>query len=97
MSKEENIPRESQNVEGEGHKVENPQTTNNVPAAQASDHHSADQKEASSPQQSLPEPQTTNYQPQTAPMEVHHPHHLTHKKKWTEYLLEFFMLFLQCF
>jgi len=27
-------------------------------------------------------------------MEVHHPHHLTHKKKWSEYLLEFFMLFL---
>ncbi len=97
MSKEENIPRESQNVEGEGHKVENPQTTNNVPAAKASDHHSADQKEASSPQQSPPEPQTTNYQPQTAPMEVHHPHHITHKKKWTEYLLEFLMLFLAVF
>src|SRR5215467_8490112 len=30
-------------------------------------------------------------------MEVHHPHHLTHKKKWTEYLLEFFMLFLAVF
>ncbi len=28
-------------------------------------------------------------------MEVHkHPHHVTHKKKWGEYLLEFFMLFL---
>ncbi len=27
-------------------------------------------------------------------MEVHHPHHPTHKKKWAEYLLEFFMLFL---
>jgi hypothetical protein len=26
-------------------------------------------------------------------MEVHHPHHPTHKKKWSEYLLEFFMLF----
>lgn len=26
-------------------------------------------------------------------MEVHHPHHLHHKKKWKEYLLEFFMLF----
>ena len=30
-------------------------------------------------------------------MEVHHPHHPTHKKKWTEYLLEFFMLFLAVF
>ena len=27
-------------------------------------------------------------------MEVHHPHHPTHKKKWPEYILEFFMLFL---
>lgn len=31
-------------------------------------------------------------------MEVHkHPHHVTHKKKWTEYLLEFSMLFLAVF
>lgn len=26
-------------------------------------------------------------------MEVHHPHHPTHKKKWNEYFLEFIMLF----
>lgn len=26
-----------------------------------------------------------------------HPHHVTHKKKWKEYLLEFFMLFLAVF
>jgi len=26
-------------------------------------------------------------------MEVHHPHHPTHKKNWKEYFLEFFMLF----
>ena len=30
-------------------------------------------------------------------METHHPHHVTHKKKWGEYLLEFFMLFLAVF
>ncbi|HUS03215.1 MAG TPA: hypothetical protein VMY77_15860 [Chitinophagaceae bacterium] len=30
-------------------------------------------------------------------MEVHHSHGITHKKKWTEYLLEFFMLFLAVF
>lgn len=31
-------------------------------------------------------------------MEIHkHPHHVTHKKKWPEYLLEFFMLFLAVF
>ena len=27
-------------------------------------------------------------------MEVHHPHHPSHKKKWSEYFLEFLMLFL---
>ena len=27
-------------------------------------------------------------------MEVHHPHHPTHKKNWSEYFLEFLMLFL---
>ena len=30
-------------------------------------------------------------------MEAHHPHHVTHKKKWAEYLLEFLMLFLAVF
>src|SRR3954464_15698984 len=46
---------------------------------------------------------TTNTDPinqiqETENMEVHkHPHHVTHKKKWGEYLLEFFMLFLAVF
>ena len=41
--------------------------------------------------------QTTNHKLQTE-MEVHkHPHHVTHKKKFGEYLLEFFMLFLAVF
>src|SRR5215510_665779 len=36
--------------------------------------------------------------PEIKEMEVHkHPHHITHKKKWGEYLLEFFMLFLAVF
>ena len=30
-------------------------------------------------------------------MEVHHAHHVTHKKKFGEYLMEFFMLFLAVF
>jgi len=35
---------------------------------------------------------------ETENMEVHkHPHHVAHKKKWGEYLLEFFMLFLAVF
>jgi hypothetical protein len=36
--------------------------------------------------------------PQTETMEIHkHPHHVTHKKKWGEYVLEFLMLFLAVF
>ncbi|MEP6674058.1 MAG: hypothetical protein ABJA78_02860 [Ferruginibacter sp.] len=35
---------------------------------------------------------------ETDNMEVHkHPHHVTHKKKWGEYMLEFLMLFLAVF
>src|SRR5580765_8786899 len=35
---------------------------------------------------------------ETENMEVHkHPHHVTHKKKWGEHLLEFIMLFLAVF
>ena len=42
--------------------------------------------------------ETINPNQETENMEVHkHPHHVTHKKKWTEYLLEFFMLFLAVF
>lgn len=52
-----------------------------------------------------PEPETINPpaekagdKPETENMEVHkHPHHVAHKKKWTEYLLEFLMLFLAVF
>src|SRR5256714_3487702 len=46
---------------------------------------------------------TTNTDPitqiqETENMEVHkHPHHVTHRKKWGEYLLEFLMLFLAVF
>jgi hypothetical protein len=44
------------------------------------------------------EEETESPKPQTETMEVHkHPHHVTHKKKWGEYLLEFFMLFLAVF
>jgi len=40
----------------------------------------------------------TDIEPKTDTMEVHkHPHHVMHKKKWNEYLLEFFMLFLAVF
>ena len=41
--------------------------------------------------------QPINPKLQSEKMEVHHPHHVTHKKKWAEYLLEFFMLFLAVF
>src|SRR3954468_17117375 len=42
--------------------------------------------------------ETISQNQETENMEVHkHPHHVTHKKKWGEYLLEFFMLFLAVF
>src|SRR5258708_5771712 len=40
-------------------------------------------------------PKALHPESQTENMEVHkHPHHVTHKKKWGEYLLEFLMIFL---
>ena len=45
-----------------------------------------------------PHPAVSSNEPTTEIMEVHKdPHHVTHKKKWGEYLLEFFMLFLAVF
>ena len=42
--------------------------------------------------------ETINPNQETENMEVHkHPHHVTHKKKWSEYFLEFLMLFLAVF
>lgn len=44
-----------------------------------------------------PKLHTSNSKLQTN-MEIHkHPHHVTHKKNWTEYFLEFLMLFLAVF
>src|SRR5258705_9872168 len=44
------------------------------------------------------ETETINTNPEIENMEVHkHPHHITHKKKWGEYFLEFLMLFLAVF
>lgn len=43
-------------------------------------------------------PKTINNKQEIDSMEVQkHPHHVMHKKKWDEYLLEFFMLFLAVF
>lgn len=45
-----------------------------------------------------PDEYITNPNEEIPAMEVHkHPHHVTHKKKWGEYVLEFFMLFLAVF
>jgi hypothetical protein len=43
-----------------------------------------------------PQPQTSNPEPQTTDMEVHHHSH-TARKKWTHYFWEFLMLFLAVF
>jgi hypothetical protein len=58
---------------------------------------STDDSQPSTENKNSSELPTTN-PPTTENMEVHkHPHHVTHKKKWGEYLLEFLMLFLAVF
>ena len=45
-----------------------------------------------------PESEIIDQKSDTENMEVHkHPHHVTHKKKWGEYFLEFLMIFLAVF
>jgi hypothetical protein len=48
-------------------------------------------------QQETVEPCALNPQPQTPQMEVHHHGHVHEKKKWKEYVFQFFMLFLAVF
>src|SRR6266567_1284297 len=49
-------------------------------------------------EQTIEQSETSNSKPTTQNMEVHkHPHHVTHKKKWGEYLLEFLMIFFAVF
>lgn len=55
---------------------------------------------ANLPDENIPttDTETITQNQETENMEVHkHPHHVTHTKKWSEYLLEFFMLFLAVF
>jgi hypothetical protein len=55
-------------------------------------------RQPGSTESSAENPATSNKQQATENMEVHkHPHHVMHKKKWAEYLLEFLMLFLAVF
>ena len=88
MSEEEKNTKNS-NAEGETPGAES------LPAHEASVENTASQQpvEQSETQVISSDIQTSEIET----MEVHHPHHLTHKKKWTEYLLEFFMLFLAVF
>ncbi len=63
----------------------------NIPEEEPIDNSQQPTEESSQSQTSNPKLEIVN-------MEVHkHPHHVTHKKKWGEYLLEFLMLFLAVF
>src|SRR6202049_2747859 len=79
--------RKSENIEN--NKIEGKSKGENT------ENHFPDESNAPKPEISDQQPQTLSLKPETENMEVHkHPHHVTHKKKWGEYLLEFFMLFL---
>jgi hypothetical protein len=89
MSEEKNIPQENSMSDRQAGKN---QITN---SSQRPADKKEEDKNISQPETQL---QTSNIEPQATNMEVHkHPHHVTHKKKWGEYLLEFLMLFLAVF
>lgn len=66
-------------------------------SGQPEDHSSPISEVSKTPSEVAVELQIPKNPSQSSNMEVHHPHHLTHKKKWNEYLLEFLMLFLAVF
>jgi hypothetical protein len=77
---------EEENIQ-EIRKTENPEEVN----SSISQDQAIRQSEITNQTSEIPKSEIDN-------MEVHkHPHDITHKKKWGEYLLEFFMLFLAVF
>lgn len=87
MSKEKKIPEELEdNIKSTTEHSDQPE-----------DHSSLTSEETKSSSEVAEELQIPKKPLQSSNMEVHHPHHLTHKKKWNEYLLEFLMLFLAVF
>jgi hypothetical protein len=79
--------RKSENIEN--NKIEGKSKGENTES------HFPDESNAPKPEISYQQPQTLNLKPESENMEVHkHPHHVTHKKKWGEYVLEFLMIFL---
>jgi hypothetical protein len=89
MDKDQNIP--DPKSEDKNSELKNEQKSQHIPE---------EIQALGSPQtvSSNQQPTTVNYKPETETMEVHkHLHHVTQKKKWGEYLLEFLMLFLAVF
>ncbi len=74
---------------GEEEKIEGPQTTDDGPPEEI-----IREEKAVPASEQISEP-LNDLNSTNDTMEVHkHPHHVTHKKKWGEYLLEFLMIFL---
>jgi hypothetical protein len=89
MSEEKKIPQEGQKNEGVSQ-------NNEHPLPRASEKLSDELKIDASQSQSLTQHPTPNTQ-YNQEMEVHHQGHVHEKKKWKEYLFQFFMLFLAVF
>ena len=78
--------------------LESKENDKNKQAAPADQKSSDEKANINSSPPAKTEQKTESHKQQTENMEVHkHPHHVTHKKKWGEYVLEFFMLFLAVF
>src|SRR5689334_7369056 len=85
---------EEKNIQGEKFEDESPNPDSNR-SENANEHFPED---SHAPQISNLPAGKADIEPKAENMEVHkHPHHVTHKKKWAEYLLEFLMLFLAVF
>jgi hypothetical protein len=83
-----------QKLIGEQTEDDRPPTTDNEVSAEGTSFSSEENKVLPDEETQL---QTTNSKLQTSAMEVHHHGHVHEKKKWKEYVFQFFMLFLAVF
>jgi hypothetical protein len=76
---------------------------NKIPEEEKGENSSHSPEENSEPiepsiqSEEAPQPEISNIKPENEIMEVHHHGHVHEKKKWKEYLFQFFMLFLAVF
>ena len=88
---------EETKISPDNSEAQSPNTHEENVNRKGSQHFPEDKGAPAQPQVLTLKHQTSNIEHQTESMEVHHHGHVHHRKKWKEYLFQFFMLFLAVF